>query len=357
MKNLTLVGAVSIASVLAGCHVEADSYDDYETPTSATGTTGGSSDSNVTQIAYFVNEATLGIASDGNHVYVTTLSSTDGTGRVIQVGDDGALTLASGQPAPWAVIADDVFVYYSTRANGVSRVKKGGGEVPLALTGALNASGIALAGTNVYYASTDGIHRVGKSGGDDAVWAPDSNGADAVVADEQAVFWSDRGTTASPTSGAIMRGDVTTGAVTKLADGLSLASLTTFALSQDAVAVYFPDTANNRVYRIAKADGAVTTIAASARSPIAVAVDDTDAYILAADASGGLEGVESVATVGAANPLTFLASTASTGAYALAVDDTYVWFTNNVTSGGVYRLPKSLSAASGDSQSASGSQQ
>jgi hypothetical protein len=328
-----------LASLLsvAACHVESN---DASTDQTASSAPSGSA----VEVASFPNEATIDVVSDGTNAYVTTMNSTASEGRVVSIGPSGVRTLASMSGSPWALVADDRFVYFTVHGGDVSRVSKTSGEAPLALTSDARAIGIAVVGSNVYYTSTDGVHRVSTSGTGDALFAVDTNGAEAIVADDAAVYWMDRGVAGDTSgSGAIKRADAATGAVTTLADGLSLSALTTFTLAQDATSLYFPDPVGSRVYRVRKTDGALTTQATLAPSPVAVAVDDASVYVASESTPGGVRKIESAPKSGSsAGVVTDVASTAQSGAFALAVDTNDIWYTNYVATGSVYRLPKAL---------------
>jgi hypothetical protein len=326
---LTVTGCV-IENKSSGGSVDA-------TPTSVPG--GGSEVNAVEQVASLPGEATVGITSDGTYAYVTTLQGSSGAGRVLRVGDGNVVALASGVNRAWAIDHDDKFVYYSHQ-DGVSRVAIAGGEAPVNLTAGKNtATGIALGLDYVYFACTDGIHRVSKSGGDDTLWVPDSDGADAVVVDSYWAYWIDRGTAGSSNAGAVRKADFATGHVSTLADGLSLTANTTFALAQDDNSIYFPDAAKSIVYGINKDSGAVSTITTAAQSPVSLAVAGT-AVIIAAEGTsgGGNRAIDGVHTLNDDGTVAVIADAAQTGLYALAVDTQYIWFTNYVTTGGVYRV-------------------
>jgi hypothetical protein len=336
MQTRFLLGLFSLIT-LAACRIDANASSGSSSDSSSAPV---ESNGNTVEVASFPNEATVDVVSDGTNAFVTTVRNDAKGGRVVRIEPSGTvLTLAQTSDAPWALVADDTYVYFATRGSGVSRVAKTGADAPFALSAPNTyAAGVAVAGGNVYYTSVDGVHRVSTSGGDDALFAADPHGPDAIVADGSAVYWLDRGTVGE--TGSIMRADASTGAVTRLADGLSLDALSTFTLAQDATSLYFPDNAGHRVYRIRKTDGDATTIT-TVDAPIAVAVDDTNVYVATQSNSGNDRGIISVSksSVGTST-MVYLANTAQTGGYAIAVDASNLWFTNYVTTGGVYRLAK-----------------
>jgi hypothetical protein len=407
---------------LVGCEIHDYDYgDSYGSgPSVSAGTTGGYED----QVGSFPGSSTLGIVSDGTAVYVATQDSQTGAGSIVRLdGTTLGLSLAVGEDRPYAIASDELFVYYTLAGGGVHKVKKSGGSFPVSLTDARASSGstpmdggandqdsgssdqdggtgvdggatddaganatdggsngvdagntgssqgnvqaaygIALTSDSVYYTTNDGVHRVSKVGGDDVLFVPDAAGADAIVADDSAIFWMDHG--GGSGSGAIKRADLATGAVTTLADGLSLDALGTFSLVADSSSLYFPEPGKGRVFRVSKNDGNTTTLTTGVATPTGLAVDDSSVYIASQGSQysgGSAYSIQSVPKTGGASQVTFVATTINGNVSALVVDDSYVWFTTG-PDGEVDRVSKYAggyptygSAANGTATNGSGS--
>jgi hypothetical protein len=259
-----------------------------------------------------------------------------GGGSTDQDGGSGGSGNADGGGAVDGGAADDAGASTNDGGSGVdagagsgSGSGNGGGAGSGSAGGVQAAYGIALSSDNVYYTANDGVHRVSKVGGDDTLLVPDLAGADAIVADDTAIYWMDHGGSANAATGAIKRADLATGAVSTLADGLNLSGASTFSLVGDATSLYFAEPGKSRVYRINKADGNTTMLATATNAPSALAVDDANVYIATQGSvySGGTAfSIESASKTGT-NQVTFVATTINAYFAAMVVDSSYVWFT------------------------------
>jgi hypothetical protein len=200
---------------------------------------------------------------------------------------------------------------------------------------------------------------VSKLGGDDVLFVPDAAGADAIVADDTAIYWMDHG--GGSGAGAIKRADLATGAVTTLADGLGFDGLGTFALAGDADYLYFPEPKKNRLYRISKTDGTPSALATSVLNPTAIALDDSNVYIASQGSvynNGTSYTIQSVSKTGSGNPLTLVSQTINSDVAGLVVDAQYVWFSTRADGevdrvskyGGSYGYPATSGSGSPYSQ-------
>jgi sugar lactone lactonase YvrE len=290
----------------------------------------------------------VALASDGAFVYFTARDSTKNTGSVVKTPVAGGASIVLAEAAdPYAIAVDDDSVYFTSYATGeVSKVSKQGGAITVLTekdTSTSSAAGIAIDDTDVYFTSTAGIFRVAKSGGTTALFAKDTNGADAVVVDATHVYWLGRGTTSE------LVGDVRKAAKSngEVVETLGTAPLfregSTWSLAADEESLYLPDRRGGKVYRMAKSNGDVHLVADNAGHPFSLATDGqyvywTDAGVDPASATE-TEPLVRKAPIGGGTPVR-IASTRTTGAYAIAVDKTGVYWTNYVSTGSVYAAAK-----------------
>ncbi|MDB4996595.1 MAG: putative secreted protein [Myxococcaceae bacterium] len=313
----------------------------------ANGRPPSATDVGVRELARLPSQGTVAVATDGAFVYFTARDSSANRGSVVKtpVGGGASIVLAEVED-PYAIAVDGESVYFTSYSDGaVSKVSKLGGAITVlttADTSSSSAAGLAIDDTDVYFTSTSGIFRVSKAGGKTTLFAEDTNGADAIVADATNVYWLGRGTT-SELIGNVRKASKTTGAIETLGTAPLFREGSTWSLAQDDDSLYLPDRRGGKVYRLAKSNGDVHLVTASAGHPFSLASDGTYVYWtdVGVDPSTGVEPEPLVrkALVGGGTPVR-IASTLHTGAYAIAVDKTNVYWTNYVSTGSVYAAAK-----------------
>jgi hypothetical protein len=212
-----------------------------------------------------------GIALDANNVYFT--SNFDGTVFACPRSGCGSapLVLASAQATPHGIASDGSDVYWATN-DGVMRCAAAGcGDAPSILAPSQGEpNGIALDATSVYWTTSlsGDVMKCAKAGCDQkpTLLASNTKGADIAV-DATDIYWASPSTTqvlTCPSSGCAGSPTV-------------IASSAAYALAIDGVSVYW--TTLDSIMKCAKKGCTQPTVLASGQSaPADIAVDATRVY-------------------------------------------------------------------------------
>ncbi len=105
------------------------------------------------------------LATDGTDLYWINTAKGLGDASIAKVPmAGGAVTvLATKLARPFTIKADASFVYYSLENSGINRMKKDG-TAPEQLVAGTGCKGMALDGTNIYYASNARVYRIPTTG-------------------------------------------------------------------------------------------------------------------------------------------------------------------------------------------------
>jgi hypothetical protein len=218
------------------------------------------------------------LAADNTNLYWT-----DGSGvvKTMHVGGGGIATIASGQDNPYFVVVDANNVYWDTFNDGtvMSAPILGGTPVTLA-TGQLHPASLAVTATHVYWAgdTSIAIFRVPIGGGTvetlvaggppDAAYA----GGGDIAVNATHLYWTQPG--ATPTTGTVMAIPLDGGSPTTLAsdqDGPG-------AIALDATNVYWVTYNGGTVMALPLAGGTPITLASGQSGPGGLALDATTVY-------------------------------------------------------------------------------
>jgi hypothetical protein len=295
-----------------------------------------------------------------------------------------AITMARAQPSPGEIAIDDTHVYWSNYGAGadrgsIARVAKAGGD-PQVIAGAQdNAWGIAVAGTEVFWATNTTPHTVARAPKDGSVpAAPLSSTAGrarGVAADAEFVFFCnydangtghlgrvrrqggaiDTFAAAKPNDVMIDGNDVYwsnegatpgTGSIVRLARGAAAGTAPTEiarqqnrprGLAADATHVYWvtTDATDGQVLRVPKGGGTPEALVSNLKNPREIALDDEHAYFTSY-ADGTVQRVKKAG----GQPETLIGEQASP--LGIAVDANYIYWVNYATqtTGAVMRLAK-----------------
>jgi hypothetical protein len=291
------------------------------------------------------NEATVAIAVDDTHAYVTT--SGNGGGSIVKVplGGGGHQVIATMNPMPFTIAIDDTSIYFTVRETGrVHRVGKDGGAVSVVAEPHERSNGaeaIAIDATHVYWSAVGGIFRAPKGGSSSPAerLTEENEGADAIAVEGDDVYWIARGT-ADTANGALYKVAKTGGERTELGTGDIFRSTWGFSIAAKNGSIYVPDTGGGRVYRVDGKSGALTLVAEGLDHPVAIAADARRVYW----STGGVQGATSeyrklyAAPLegGAAGPLEILVSTRQANINAIASNGRGVFFTDYTSTGSVF---------------------
>lgn len=302
------------------------------------------------KLTTLTNEATVGIAVDDTHAYVTTRASGSSSGgSVIRVplAGGGHQVVATLDPEPYTIAIDDASIYFTVRETGrIHRVSKNGGEVSVVAEPHERSNGaeaIAIDATHVYWSAVGGIFRApkGASSAPAEMLAEENEGADAIAVDRDDVFWIARGT-ADTANGALYKVKKTGGERTLLGTGDIFRPTWGFSIAAKDGSIYVPHTDGGRVYRVDGKSGALSLVAQGLDHPVAIAADDRRVYW----STGGVQGSTSeyrklyaapLAIEG--GPLEILVSTRQANINAIAANRRGVFFTDYTSTGSVFAAP------------------
>jgi len=266
------------------------------------------------------------------------------------------VVLASKVDRPCAVAVDDSTVYWANYLGSINKVDKNGGT-PAELVANASSSTLLLDAGNIYYCNSGDIYKVPTGGGTPVVVADLDKGGfcDSIARDATHLYWVYYSYQGTASSGAVMRVPVEGGApeiVEAVADSLyavavddanvywtqpgglrskakaggtvnSLASGTGFInapITRNATDLFFRGSAN-ALYRLPKAGGAPTKLAANVGLVMTLAVDSDHLYSTNNDPGGA------VARVPLSGGTQETIATDPEGVRGLALDATHVYWT------------------------------
>jgi hypothetical protein len=321
-----IVAAVSIA-LTAGCSGDDDSM---IKPPSTSGDNGI-----VSQCPPGVSPVSFGgIEGSANYKIVTDASGvywTDFKGSLMKAGPSGKdpAPLANGLSQPGSLAVDDDTVYFVEYATALSRIPKAGGSPVVLAQGPIDA--LAVDKTHVYFTSTEGVSRVEKAGGAMPELLAEASGASSIVLDDTTVYVTIAGDSAGP-KGVI-------GSVPKAGGELKVVAqdapfelrYLSQELAVDDTNVYWVSTGAGKLMKAPKAGGAPAVLLEGLAKPASITLDGSYLYFTTVgleDFSGRSVGKVSI---DGGEPID-IAIGKYTSAFAIAVDDTYAYWTAYVNS-------------------------
>jgi hypothetical protein len=209
-----------------------------------------------------------GLAVDGAYVYWTNnlAVATSNGGSVLKVPIAGGpfVTLASAQPFPTGIAVDGTNVYWATGTD-VRKIPLGGGS-PLNFGAAPgSADGLAVDATSAYW----GGGKVALAGGAPVAFQTQS-GAPGIAVDATSVY--------SASGSTVIKVPLGGGAPVTLATG----QVNAFGIAVDATSVYWTNNSaqSGSIMKVAIGGGNPTTLTSvpAQSSPQGIAVDDTSVY-------------------------------------------------------------------------------
>lgn len=323
-----LVAAAFIA-LAVGCSGDGDSM------TKPPGSTSGDPDGIVSKCPPGVSPVSFGgIAGSANYGIVTDASGvywTDFKGSLMKAGPSGKdpAPLASGLSEPGSLAVDADTVYFVEYGTALSRIPKAGGSPVVLAQGPIGA--VAVDKTHVYFTSTEGVSRVEKAGGAMPELLAQASGATSIALDDTTVYLTISGDAAG------LKGDI--GSVPKAGGELKVVAqdapfelrYLSQELTVDDTNVYWVNTGAGKLMKAPKAGGAPAVLLEGLARPASITLDGSYLYFTTVgldDFSGRSVGKVSV---DGGEPI-FIASGESTSAFAIAVDDTYAYWTAYVDS-------------------------
>jgi hypothetical protein len=266
------------------------------------------------------------IAIDDERVFFS-VDNGNGTIRSVDKTGGTSTTLAGGQQSVVDIVVDASYVYIAAQhsydsVSHISRVPVTGGTVELLVSGELGVSGLAVAGSMLYWTRHDAmgrgtLMRRSIAGGVAESLASSNESLGLLISDGLSVFWQDYGQTCE-SDAILMSLAVGGGPVEELTPAMGCG----YTLAFDSSNVYWTKKVGGlqAVGAIPKSGGSAVTIATLSGTPGGLAVDDSHVYwadtyggqILRAPLSGGA-------------PETVASSQLSPNE--VAVDDTHVYWT------------------------------
>lgn len=196
------------------------------------------------------------VAADGGAVYWTNryddvmlASAPLALDTAMSLATAGVPEPVSAEPVAMALDAD--YVYWTQFVWGVvARTPKIGGATLEIASGQSPALGIAVDDVNVYWGGKTAIWRAPKAGGVLTAIVEVARFSGGVAVDDTHVYWADAGDPMAPSDGSIHRAPKggTSVAAELLLDGLEWPT----NLALDAVAIYWADTDNGTIMKLAK---------------------------------------------------------------------------------------------------------
>jgi hypothetical protein len=268
--------------------------------------------------------------------------------------------------SPYSLVVDATSVYFingGTAANNyvdgaLMKVPTGGGKTTTVVSGQ-SPSGLAMAGTNLYYFTSNTVMTVPISGGDPATLVSGQTGPQGVAVDATNVYWTN-----STVAGTVMKLPLGGGTPITLASGLDFPG----SIAVDATNVYWTNQGTSgradgyaRLMTVPIKGGTPTTLASADRMASGgIAVDATSVYwaysIYYSDnaapgdtstpdgGTAGCAGTVLKVPVGGGTPITLASGQFCSGGQ-VAVDATAVYWVNGglqangYTDGAVVALP------------------
>ncbi len=242
--------------------------------------------------------------------------------------------LAGDEPELWGLTTDDAFVYWGAGGK-LRKVAKTGGE-PSTVVPAPGIIEVAAAGPNLYFTTRSGlVRRVAKKGGKVKTLVTEQYAPGPIYGDKSGVYWADHGDVARRSNAAVHRLDLA-GHMTTL-----VASLRgPIYLAIDDAYVYWTSAAPGEIMKVAKTGGDSVTVAFGQQLNGPLAVDDAYVYWTSpGERSKFPEGlVMRVKKTGGAPEVV---ARDPHGASTIAVDGAFVYWAN---ADGVMAAPKQAAA-------------
>ncbi len=183
---------------------------------------------------------------------------------------------------------------------------------------------LALGSTEIYLTTYAGLIAIGKSDGTPRVIDPELTGVShAIAVDETHVYWS------GSYGGPLMRASITAETPEVLASGVEVSGI-----AFHSNAVYWTSWGEGTISTLPKSGGTPTVLTSEAHSPSALAVDDTSIY-WTEDVSDGGGRVVSM-PLGGGTPLTL--ASGQNGPRGMTINATYVYWTTTL-SNALSRVP------------------
>ncbi len=276
-----------LALVISGCgpSVEADD------PTCAAGE--GSAQGGCVVVIASGQPSPWAVVADGGEVYWTDLGvgSDDGDVRGAAIEGGEVSVLAAGQPRPIGIAVDGSWIYWLSApgtAWSLRRVSRGGGEAVELASGmggsSLSRGAIALDASSVYWLTQDAVMRASLSGGPAEALATEQASPYGLAVDEGNVYWVTRGSPSAP--GAVMKVAVSGGAATTLATDAEQP----WAIAVDVDRVYWTDAGAGALKSVAKGGGSPETWVTGLGLPANVVVDDARVVTTSLEADAAAPG-------------------------------------------------------------------
>lgn len=270
--------------------------------------------------------ATIGIAADASGVYWT---NDDGSLWKAKASGAAPALIAKGFMEPWTVALDEGFVYVADYTHALYAVDKAGGAPKLLASASVTT--VATGPGGVYFATNDGVFQAKSDGSAptlldpiDKVWA--------MAADAEYIYAKTTGDAADPTT-RILRVPIKGGINEDIAPAeKGLYTYSGQELAIDASFVYWINSSEGTLMKVAKTGGQPVALAEGLADPVSVTVDKGEVFFTVRGKDGGSTADRAVAKVSSAGgAITYLAHGPSTSAFGVAVDATNAYWTAKVT--------------------------
>jgi hypothetical protein len=268
-----------------------------------------------------------GIAVDGTYAYVTMY----GSKTIVRIPKTGGApeTLTSSALLYWGIVVSHDAIYWGAHT-AVGRCQLDGGPLPSLGPSAIDATGVAIDTTNVYYTNYLGGAGVKAQPLDGGAETPigttgGSNGF-RIAVDATDVYYG-------TTGGTLYKGPKTGAGATPFSTGHAFVD----GVAVDATYVYFTDRDGGTVFRMDKSGAAAAVpIASGLTMPSGLVVDGAYAYVTEYVTGGGR--ILKINADGSGTPVPLASLQVSP--FSIAVDATHVYWTEYSGNGAVHRAAK-----------------